>query len=214
MEEKVMARKLKKKETLNEMPIQKGSKSRSKILKSLMAKRTEVQETLDRLMEEQREYKNLASDHYLIDEMDHAEREISSQTHYILLERKSRELKKIEDLIGRALEDEEFGLCEECGEKIPEARLMIMPEATRCVPCQQEIEQTGSRIGFVESPRAKLGGKSGLQWGITEDTDVSGKLNFKSDLGGLSFLDSDEFDLGDHAGTGASSGPGGASTNG
>ena len=146
--------------------------------------------------------------------MDHAEREISSQTHYILLERKNRELEKIEDLIQRASVDEEFGLCEECGEKIPEARLMIVPEATRCVPCQQEMEQSGSRIGFVESPRAKLGGKSGLQWGKAEDTDVSRKLSFKSDLGGLSFLDSDEFDTGDHSGLGSSSGPRGASING
>ena len=209
-----MAKKLKKKTTLNEQPIRKGKKSRSKILKSLMAKRAEVRETLDRLIEEQKEYKKLASDDYLIDEMDHAEREISSRTHYILLERKNRELEKIENLIERALGDEEFGLCEECGEKIPEARLMIMPEATRCVPCQQEMEQSGSRIAFVESPRAKLGGKSGLQWGKVEDADVSGKLNFKSDLGGLSFLDSDEFDTGDHSGLDSSSGPRGASTNG
>ncbi len=209
-----MAKKLKKRKTLSERPIRKGKKSRSKILKSLMAKRAEVQETLGRLIEEQKEYKKLASDDYLIDEMDHAEREISSRTHYILLERKNRELQKIENLIKRALGDEEFGLCEECGEKIPEARLMIMPEATRCVPCQQEMEQSGSRIDFVESPRAKLGGKSGLQWGKVEDTEVSGKLSFKSDLGGLSFLDSDEFDTGDHSGLGSSSGPRGASTNG
>jgi DnaK suppressor protein len=209
-----MAKKLKKKTTLKEQPIRKGKKSHSKILKSLMAKRVEVRETLDRLIEEQKEYKKLASNDYLIDEMDHAEREISSQTHYILLERKNRELEKIENLIERALGDEEFGLCEECGEKIPEARLMIMPEATRCVPCQQEMEQSGSRIGFVESPRATLGGKSGLQWRKVEDTDVSGKLNFKSDLGVMSFLDSDEFDTGDHSGLGSSSGPRGASTNG
>ena len=209
-----MAKKLKKKTTLNEQPIRKGKKSRSKILKSLMGKRVEVREALDRLIEEQKEYKKLVSDDYLSDEMDHAEREISSQTHYILLERKNRELEKIENLIERALGDEEFGLCEECGEKIPEARLMIMPEATRCVPCQQEMEQSGSRIGFVESPRAELGGKSGLQWRKIEDTDVSGKLNFKSDLGVMSFLDSDEFDTGDHSGLGSSSGPRGASTNG
>ena len=209
-----MAKKLKKKTTLHEQPIRKGKKSRSKILKSLMAKRVEVREALDRLIEEQKEYKKLVSDDYLIDEMDHAEREISSRTHYILLERKNRELEKIENLIERALGDEEFGLCEECGEKIPEARLMIMPEATRCVPCQQEMEQFGSRIGFVESPRAELGGKSGLQWRKVEDTDVSGKLNFKSDLGVMSFLDSDEFDTGDHSGLGSSSGTRGASTNG
>ena len=80
-----MAKKLKKRKTLSERPIRKGKKSRSKILKSLMAKRAEVQETLGRLIEEQKEYKKLALDDYLIDEMDHAEREISSRTNYILL---------------------------------------------------------------------------------------------------------------------------------
>jgi DnaK suppressor protein len=208
-----MAKKPTKKKTASERPVRKVKKSRSKIHKSLMAKRVEVQETLDRLIAEQKEYKKLASNDYLIDEMDHAEREISSQTHYILLERKNRELEKIEALIERASEDEEFGLCEECGEKIPDPRLMIMPEATRCVPCQQEMEQSGSKISFVESPRATLGGKSGLQWGKVDDTDMNGKLNFKSDLGGLSFLDSDEFDTGDHGGLGSSSGSRGASTN-
>ena len=209
-----MARVLKKKKTVRKKPIRKSKNSRSKILKSLMAKSAEVQETLDRLIEEQKEYKKLASNDCLIDEMDHAEREISAQTHYILLERKNRELEKIEDLIKRASVDEEFGLCEECGEKIPEARLMIMPEATRCVPCQQDMEQSGSRLGFVESPRAKLGGKSGLQWGKGGDFDDNARLGFKPDLDNLSFLDSDDFDTGDHGIVGSSSGSARASSSG
>ena len=80
-----MAGKLNKKKTLNERPIPENKKSHSKILKNMMAKREEIQKTLGRLIAEQREYKKLASNDYLIDEMDHAEREISSQTHYILL---------------------------------------------------------------------------------------------------------------------------------
>ncbi len=32
----------------------------------------------------------------------------------------------------------EFGLCQVCGEPIPFARLMILPEADLCVPCAEE----------------------------------------------------------------------------
>lgn len=202
-----MARVLKKKEK----PTQKKENYRSRVLKNLMAKKEEVQITLDHLIEEQKEYSNLSSGDYLIEEMDHAGREISAQTHYILLERKNRELEKIKILIERASEDEEFGLCEECGEKIPEARLMIMPEATRCVPCQQELEQSGPRNGFMENHRTKLGGKRDLHWGIGEDGDDIGKLSFKHDLEGMSFLDSDDFDPGDNSGFKNPAGSAGAS---
>jgi DnaK suppressor protein len=33
-----------------------------------------------------------------------------------------------------------FGLCRECEEPIPIARLMIMPESDMCVSCTEEIE--------------------------------------------------------------------------
>ncbi len=35
----------------------------------------------------------------------------------------------------RRLEDEDFGLCADCGEPIPAARLLAMPESTLCVRC-------------------------------------------------------------------------------
>ena len=31
----------------------------------------------------------------------------------------------------------EYGICVDCGEKIPDARLEIVPDAERCMPCQQ-----------------------------------------------------------------------------
>ncbi len=34
-----------------------------------------------------------------------------------------------------AMEDEEYGYCEDCGEDIPLARLKLDPAATRCVSC-------------------------------------------------------------------------------
>jgi RNA polymerase-binding protein DksA len=45
--------------------------------------------------------------------------------------------------VTRALEDIDagrYGICRECGEPIPKARLKVMPFATRCVACQARSE--------------------------------------------------------------------------
>jgi phage/conjugal plasmid C-4 type zinc finger TraR family protein len=35
----------------------------------------------------------------------------------------------------------EYGVCEDCGQKISEERLKFLPEATRCVECQTRQER-------------------------------------------------------------------------
>lgn len=40
------------------------------------------------------------------------------------------------------LDDPDFGLCEDCGARIPAARLVANPVATRCVACQERYEHT------------------------------------------------------------------------
>jgi DnaK suppressor protein len=37
-------------------------------------------------------------------------------------------------------EQGEYGICEDCGEKISAERLSFLPEATRCVSCQARQE--------------------------------------------------------------------------
>jgi DnaK suppressor protein len=39
----------------------------------------------------------------------------------------------------KIIDQPRFGLCRECGEPIPLARLMIMPESDMCVECAEEI---------------------------------------------------------------------------
>ena len=36
----------------------------------------------------------------------------------------------------------EYGVCEDCGEKIAPERLSFLPEATRCVSCQTRQERS------------------------------------------------------------------------
>lgn len=57
----------------------------------------------------------------------------------VMVDRRARELVEID----RALEDIEagrYGMCRDCGESIAQARLTVMPFATRCVPCQARQE--------------------------------------------------------------------------
>jgi DnaK suppressor protein len=46
-----------------------------------------------------------------------------------------------------AEDPEEYGLCHECEEPIPRARLALMPYVERCVQCQSVEEETGSPKG-------------------------------------------------------------------
>ena len=162
---------------------------RSRFLENLMVKRQEVEEALKRLTESQKEYEGLRSADEFIGDVDHAEREISAQTHYRLVERKNKELKKIEILIHRILEDEEFGWCEECGKRIPEERLLIVPEATRCVPCQREMEKWDLKRSLAEISYSSSRRKKESRWGDREDFDDEERFSLKPDMEHTSFMD-------------------------
>jgi DnaK suppressor protein len=57
----------------------------------------------------------------------------------VMVDRRARELAEID----RALEDLDagrYGVCRDCGVPIAEARLKVMPFATRCVACQARLE--------------------------------------------------------------------------
>lgn len=57
-----------------------------------------------------------------------------------------RTLQALEDAAKR-LDTPDFGECEDCGAKIPAARLVANPVATRCVACQERYEHTHAGQG-------------------------------------------------------------------
>jgi len=168
----------------------------SRFFETLLTKKGEVEAALNRLMDVKREYKDLVTEDAIIEELDHAEREIEIQKHYSLLERKHRELEKIEYLIQRIQEeDEEFGRCEECGTRIREERLLIVPDATRCVPCQTEMEKFDSSRSLAERSYTPAGMKKDLRWDEKEDANDEGEMTIKPDIEQLSIVDLDETDI-------------------
>lgn len=60
-------------------------------------------------------------------------------------------LKKIETAL-RSLQDGTFGICQSCEEPIPRRRLLAIPWADHCVPCQErlhELDRHGKEVGIA-----------------------------------------------------------------
>ena len=62
---------------------------------------------------------------------------------YTLLQMHIERLREIEDALDR-LADGSYGVCENCGEAIPNERLKVLPFTTYCVRCQEQQERMGA----------------------------------------------------------------------
>lgn len=76
----------------------------------------------------------------LPDEMDMASSVYEQNLSLRLRGRERGLLNKIELALER-IEEGEFGICEECGEKIGLARLKARPVTTLCISCKEEQER-------------------------------------------------------------------------
>ena len=115
--------------------------NREKLMKQLNLQKRHFEQVLQQLMKNQKEYNDYVYDENLSDESDHAPREISVHRNYSLIEKKIRELEKIDRLMQKISQDGRFGECEECGDLIPPERLLIVPETSLCIDCQRALEK-------------------------------------------------------------------------
>ena len=74
------------------------------------------------------------------DILDSVSEERTRELDLILTDREKRKLAQIDDAIDR-IEENTYGLCEECDIKIPRARLKVLPFAKYCVECQEKNER-------------------------------------------------------------------------
>ena len=74
------------------------------------------------------------------DEIDLATGEISRELEANLSMRQQKQVKEIQEALER-LKLGDYGMCEDCGETIPEQRLRLFPAARLCVRCQEEADQ-------------------------------------------------------------------------
>lgn len=122
------------------------------ILDQLDLKKREFERTLYYLMQKQKDFNDQWASERTGDESDTAQREVSTYSTYSLIDRKTKEIRKIERLIQKIsseIKDEDFGICEECGNPISPQRLQIVPDADLCVDCQRRLEQMDKRKTFA-----------------------------------------------------------------
>ena len=166
---------------------------RSAFMKSLEAKREELQEALDRLMHSRKEYEGELTAGDFIDEIDDAQREISAYSQFSLIERKNKELQKINYLLSRIESEEDFGICEECGTSIPRERLLIVPETTLCVACQRELEKMDQRKSMAAKSSSTMGPtRRVVSWESNEPADDDDNVLVEYQIGSLPSMDIDE----------------------
>lgn len=85
------------------------------------------------------------------DSIDVASLEISQAGLQKIGKREKFLLKKIEHALAK--DDDDFGVCEECGEEIGVKRLMARPVAQLCIDCKTEQESSERRFGSDEEDR-------------------------------------------------------------
>ena len=74
------------------------------------------------------------------DILDSVSEERMRELDMILTDREKKKLHQIDDALDR-IEEKTYGLCEECGVKVPKQRLKVMPFAKFCVECQEKMER-------------------------------------------------------------------------
>ncbi|HEX4210082.1 MAG TPA: TraR/DksA C4-type zinc finger protein [Candidatus Binataceae bacterium] len=97
------------------------------------------------------------------DEMDVARSLADVETHASLIENAENKVRRIDSALAQ-LEQGDYGICANCGEEIPLARLEAVPFAIYCVDCQAEFGERAS--GVRENTRAAY-----KQWMPVPDTD-------------------------------------------
>jgi len=125
------------------------------------------------------------------DEMDVARSLSDVETHASLIENAENKVRRIDTALAQ-LEQGDYGICANCGEEIPLARLEAVPFAIYCVDCQAELGERSS--GLRETSRAAY-----KQWMPIPDVDEaraaaddSGGAPDEADILPRAVLESDE----------------------
>ena len=106
-----------------------------KIKKNLLERKQELEQQFTLL------YKEKVSDDQVQDTGDQA---LSSTLEELKISLHNNELEEYNKIV-RALdliEQGTYGICIECGNPISERRLLLFPNATRCLSCQEAIEES------------------------------------------------------------------------
>ena len=121
-----------------------SKQERVQLKKILLARDQTLREEIQREISLQNEYAEVASE--VPDSGDLAFANLSIDIGNAAVARDAHELRAINYALKR-LEGESYGECISCGYDIPFKRLMAIPTAERCAPCQRSFESAHHQDG-------------------------------------------------------------------
>lgn len=125
----------------------KSVKDFEQIKKMLLKMKAEIIDELAKKKAALEEEKNIE-----IEEGDALAQDRNREYEYLLTTMDTKKLKQIDEALSK-IENGTYGICEECGEEIPLARLKILPFAKLCVDCVSNIEKEEALKQSLESEK-------------------------------------------------------------
>ncbi len=116
-----------------------NEQQKSSLVKLLAQREVELREDIQRELKSQDYYMQLASE--VPDTGDQSFADLSVDLGNAAVTRDIYELRAVE-LARKRIDSGAYGECATCGYPIPFERLMAMPSAERCAPCQENFERT------------------------------------------------------------------------
>jgi DnaK suppressor protein len=77
-----------------------------------------------------------------MDSVDLADASYSADYTLAWTEKINRRIREIDEALER-IKEGTYGICQQCGEDIPEERLEIRPKAKYCAQCKEDLEKRG-----------------------------------------------------------------------
>lgn len=116
------------------------SDGRTEALRRMLLERRQVtQRQIDELLAAHRAEQNRLREESVPDAEDMSFRDSTGDQRIALLEARNRTRIQL-DAALRRLDEGTYGVCEDCGGEIGEARLKALPFARRCIACQEQAE--------------------------------------------------------------------------
>ena len=106
--------------------------------KKLLEDRLDLQAELQRVASEEKNRDRTGS----MDPVDLADASITADLTLARTEKINRRIREIDESLER-IKDGSYGVCQLCGEDIPEGRLEVRPKAKYCAQCKEDLEKRG-----------------------------------------------------------------------
>ncbi len=105
---------------------------------------TAREEILKKFISESEDFKRIVNGLESKDFGDIAADDVATKKLEAINRHESIRLKQVESALGR-IRNNHYGVCLQCGKKIPEDRLKAIPYAVRCIDCRNETERENRR---------------------------------------------------------------------